>query len=194
MEGGDEMKPTTATRLTYDDFLSFPDDGQRHELIDGEHYVTPSPNIPHQRLLGRLYAALHQYFLTSPCGEAFFAPLDVVLSDHDIVEPDLLVVLNDQSDIVTKLHVRGAPAILVEVLSPSTRRRDQTLKHRLYDRVGVREYWLVDPDRDAVTVCRRTDAHELAPAAELSAASGDSLVSPLLPGFSLLIRELFAPR
>ncbi len=140
MQSWDEVAHGAGARLTYQDFLSFPDDGQRHELIDGEHYVTPSPATKHQRISRELLVALDLYLHQSGLGEVFYAPFDVVLSNYDVVEPDLLVVLDHQRDIVTEQHVRGAPAIVVEILSPGTRRRDQTIKRDLYARVGVREY------------------------------------------------------
>jgi hypothetical protein len=87
----------------------------------------------------------------------FLAPLDEVLSEHDIVVPDLLVVLSPQSHIVSAKHVRGAPALVIEILSPGTRQRDTGLKRRLYRRVGVQEYWLVDPGARAVTICWWTE-------------------------------------
>ena len=132
MDTRHDMRPAALPKLTYDDFLSFPDDGQRHELIDGEHYVTPSPATRHQRIHARLQGALFAYLRGSPIGEVFSAPFDVVLSNHDVVEPDLLVILSSQTEILTPQHVRGAPAIVVEILSPSTRRRDEMLKRALY--------------------------------------------------------------
>ena len=128
-------------KLTYDDFAKFPDDGQRHELIGGRHYLTPSPVTLHQRIVGRLHASLFAFLESRPIGEVFLARLDVVLSDHDIVEPDLLVVLADQPEIVTPKHVRGAPAIVVEVLSPGTRRHDKVRKRRCpYRRARI---WMI---------------------------------------------------
>ena len=192
MQGGDQMRPTAARKLTHEDFLGFPDDGRRHELIDGEHYVTPSPSERHQRVSFDLAVALGNYLKPTGRGRAYHAPFDVVLSGHDVVEPDLLVVLADQASIVTDENVRGAPAIVVEILSPGTRRQDETLKRRLYERAGVREYWLVDVDCDVVQICVRGTAGDLVDATELSAASGDMLTSALLPGFELPLRELFA--
>ena len=192
MDGWEQERPTSARKLTYDDFCGFPDDGRRHELIEGEHYVTPSPATVHQRLVGRLQAALHAYLEGRECGEVFTAPFDVVLSMHDVVEPDLLVVLDDQQDILTDRNVQGAPALVVEILSPGTRRRDETLKRRLYERAGVREYWMVDPDGEAVTVCRQAGRGRLDTAAELTKAAGDTLTSPLLPGFELKGSYLFS--
>jgi Uma2 family endonuclease len=193
MGGDDAMEPAkTDTRLTYDDFLLFPDDGQRHELIDGEHYVSPSPNRRHQRLVQRLSLALGNYFVAHPdAGEVFFAPFDVVLSNYDVVEPDVLVITADQQDISTEQHVRGAPALVVEVLSPSTRRVDERTKHRLFERTGVREYWVVDPELDLVKVHRRAPDGPLPRVAELTAENHDLLTTPLLPGFELALADLF---
>ena len=190
MDGRNGMKPTSA-KLTYDDFVNFPDDGLRHELIDGEHFVTPSPATIHQRLVGRLHLALGNWLQDHRIGEVFLAPFDVVLSHYDIVEPDLLVVLADQAGIVTEKHVRGAPAIVVEVGSPGTRRRDEGIKLRLYERVGVREYWIVDPDRRTVAKYARSvdGAFDAAPA--LEAAREGELTSALLPGFSVQMTQLF---
>ena len=95
------MKPAApGVKLTYDDFLLFPDDGQRHELIDGEHYVTPSPNTAHQRIVGRLHLALGRYLETHPVGELFLAPFDVVFSQFDVVEPDLIYITAERRDSV----------------------------------------------------------------------------------------------
>jgi Uma2 family endonuclease len=180
------------TRLTYDDFLLFPDDGRRHELIDGEHYVTPSPNLRHQRLVGRMHAAFVLYLQDhSGVGEAFLAPFDVVLGRYDVVEPDLLFIAVDQAEILTEKHVRGAPAIVIEVLSAGPRKVDEQTKRRLFDRAGVREYWLVDPELDLVKVYRRTAEGPFAPVGELTAEGGDTLTTQQLPGFAITLKELF---
>ena len=183
------MKPTPA-KLTYEDFLRFPDDGLRHELIDGEHYVTPSPATVHQRLVSRLHGAFFVYFQAHSVGEVFTAPFDVVLSTHDVVEPDLLVILADQAEIVNDANVRGAPAIVIEIASPSTRRRDEGIKKNLYDRAGVREYWMVDPVSRTIAVRAQPEGRSEAIAARLLAAD-DVLTTPLLPGFALPLSELF---
>ena len=188
------MRPreTRPARLTYDDFVLFPDDGLRHELIDGEHYVTPSPNTRHQRLVGRLHAAFILYLRDHPeAGEAFLAPFDVVFTQFDVVEPDLLFIGAEQSEIVTEKHVRGAPAIVIEILSAGTRKVDEQIKYRLFQRAGVREYWLVDPELDVVTIYQRAADGTLPRAAELTAASGATLTTPLLPGLAVPLADLF---
>ena len=138
------MKPAPdRIKLTYDDFLLFPDDGKRHELIDGEHYVTPSPNTKHQRVSGNLHFLMRAWLEEHPIGQVFYAPFDVVFSRFDVVEPDLLYVSNERmKEIVTAQHVTGAPDIVVEIGSPGTRKRDETIKRRLYERSGVSEYWV----------------------------------------------------
>ncbi len=181
------------TRLTYDDFVRIPDDGMRHEIIDGVHYVTPSPVLRHQELLGRLYLAVGGFLETHPeVGRAFLSPLDTVFSPWDIVEPDLVFVASDQLDILTQPNIQGAPALVVEILSPSTRRRDHGIKRQLFDRGGVREYWIVDPKGRDVTIYRRMADGGLPKVAQLSAADDATVVTPLLPGLTLSLAKLFA--
>jgi Uma2 family endonuclease len=196
MDGKDDAMPLPArpdTRFTYEDFLLFPDDGKRHEIIDGEHYLTPSPNTHHQRLVGRLYYAIETSLRAQPgTGQIFVAPFDVILSNWDIVEPDLLFIAADQADILTDKNVQGPPALVVEIFSRGTRKRDEQIKRHLFERSGVREYWVVDPELDVVTVFRRADDGAFPRVAELSRENGDVLTTPLLAGFALALAELFA--
>ncbi len=186
------MQPARAepVRLTYDDFVGFPDDGRRHELIDGEHVVTPTPVLRHQRICRRILVAIDIYLQSHPLGEVFGAPFDVILSDHDIVEPDILFVSNERREVLQD-WVRGAPDLVVEILSPSTRRRDEVTKRHLYDHSGVREYWVVDPEIDVVKVYRRAAAGGFDRAAELTREAEEVLETPLLPGFSVQLADLF---
>ena len=186
--------PAADTRLTYDDFLLFPEDGKRHELIDGVHYVAPSPRLRHQDLVGRLHVAIAAYLVEHPmAGRVFLSPVDVVMSLHDIVVPDLIFVAGDQAAILTEKNIQGAPALVVEVMSKSTRKRDAQIKRRLFEQVGVREYWLVDPELDTVQVFRPTAEGRLARVEELTAEDGGTLTTPLLPGCGIDIRTLFRP-
>jgi Uma2 family endonuclease len=194
MSGSEEMRPTPGVKLTYDDFLLFPDDGKRHELIDGEHYVTPSPNTAHQRIVGRLHLALGRYLETHPVGELFLAPFDVVFSQFDVVEPDLLYITAERRDsVLTTQHVRGTPDLVIEVGSPGTRRRDETIKRRLYERAGVSEYWIVDPELEVIRIYQR-QGDGFARARELSREANDVMTSPLFPGFDLSLETIFRVR
>ena len=193
----EDAVPTTARsaqRLTYDDFLLFPEDGKRHELIDGVHYVTASPGLGHQELLGRLHLAIGNFLVgRRHLGRVFLSPLDVVLSYYDVVEPDLLFVAGDQQDILTEANVQGPPALVVEILSPSTRRRDEGIKRKLFEAKGIREYWIVDPKALRLTVFRRRGDGQFSRLAELNAGQALQLETPLLPDFALSIDDLFAP-
>jgi len=180
-------------KLTSAELLLLPDDGKRHELIDGVHYVTPSPRIPHQVLVGRIFVAIANFLAVHQhLGRVFLSPVDVVMSEHDLVVPDLLFVTRDQQSILTDANVQGVPALVVEVLSPSTRRRDEGIKRKLFDQKGVREYWVVDPKAMRVSTCRRAEDGSFPIVTTLEASIDDQLSSPLLPAFSLSMRELFA--
>ena len=180
------------TRFTYDDFVDFPDDGNRHELIDGAHYVTPSPDVRHQATVVRLVVQIANHLQHHPIGRVFVAPLDVVLSNHDVVEPDLIYVAGDQADILTRKNIQGPPALVVEVLSPRTRKRDAQTKRRLFEQTGVREYWLVDPELDTVQVLRVSPDGKLVRVVELSSEADETLTTPLLPGCAIALRYIFS--
>jgi Uma2 family endonuclease len=181
----------SGVKLTYDDFVLFPDDGLRHELIDGEHYVTPSPDARHQGILLRLTLRIGNWLEAHPIGYLFFAPLDVVFSQFDVVEPDMLYMSNKRATaILTKANVQGPPELVIEIASPGTRQRDATIKRQLYERAGVAEYWIVDPEHDVIRVYRR-DGERLASPIELSAERNDVLTTPLLDGLSLSVHDIF---
>jgi Uma2 family endonuclease len=184
------MGHSRSVKLTYEDFVLFPDDGQRHELIDGEHYVTPSPSTRHQIASANLTRILGAHVRSGRLGRVFAAPFDVVLSDVDVVEPDLLFVSSARMSVVTDKHVRGAPDFAIEILSDSTRKTDEIVKRKLYERSGVQEYWVVDPLLETVKVYRH-DGQAFARAAELSVESGDTLTSPLFQGLEIPLAEIF---
>ena len=140
-----------AKKLTYADYARIPDDGKRYEVLEGGLLVTPAPNIPHQRASKRIQRQLEDYFESRGLGEIFNAPVDVILSDHDILQPDLVVARPGQ---ISKRGIEGSPLLVVEILSPSTERRDRTSKGRRYAALGVPHFWLVDPERRIVECLR----------------------------------------
>lgn len=177
----------SSRKLTYADFVRLPDDGRRHEFIDGVHYVTASPNFRHELVRQRVNVALANHLKASR--EGIVLSIDCVMSLIDIVWPDLVVVLTSQFGILTKPNIKGAPAIVIEVLSGSTSKRDRTLKRDLYERRGVKEYWIVDGSRNTVDVFRFAEKKFATP---IRLRRRDALTTPLLPGFDLSLRELFA--
>jgi Uma2 family endonuclease len=190
--GSDELKATDpGVKLTYDDFVLFPDDGKRHELIDGEHFVTPSPNRKHQKISGNLYLLIATWLEEHSIGQLYYAPFDVIFSMFDVVEPDLLYMSHERAAaVLTEANVQGAPELVIEIGSKGTRKRDETIKRRLYERSGVSEYWVVDPEIDVIRVYRRGEKGFERPN-ELRAEAGDTLTTPLLPGLSLPLDRIF---
>jgi Uma2 family endonuclease len=187
----ERRRARAGVKLTYDDFVLFPDDGKRHELIDGAHYVTPSPNTRHQEISGRIHYLIADWLEDHPVGRLFYAPFDVVFTMFDVVEPDLLYMSHGRArQVLTEKHVTGPPEIVVEIASKGTRRRDETIKRRLYERSGVSEYWVVDPTVESIRVYRRSGARFAKPV-ELSRALGDVLRTDLLPGLDLPLASVF---
>jgi Uma2 family endonuclease len=184
------MASQIAARLTWKDYLGLPDDGRHYELIDGELIVNPAPAPRHQRIVRTFITRLDRYFEEHGGGEVIGSPIDVVLGDDTVVEPDVIVIKSERASIVGAKNVQGAPNIVVEVLSEGTRRKDEVSKRRLYEQSGVDEYWIADPDADLVKLYRRAGAG-FALAAEVSADRGEAVTSPLLPAFSLDVRSIF---
>lgn len=180
------MKDADVKRMTYADYVKLPADGRRHEIIEGEWYMTPAPDTAHQRLCRNLVALLHTHVAAKGLGEVFAAPYDVVLSDSDVVQPDVLFVSAARRGVVTEKNLQGAPDLVVEILSPSTASMDRGEKRRLYERAGVREYWIVDPAAGMVEI------HEFASPRRTRVYTGSqSFDSALLPGLTIRLAELF---
>ncbi len=145
-----ETSPRSRSKLTYAEYERLPDDGQRHEVIDGEHHVNPAPGTYHQLLSSRLLVQLFDRVERAGRGLIFHAPVDLQLSESDIVQPDLVVVLEENRRIVTPTKIEGVPDLVVEILSASSARTDRNLKKELYHRSGIPEYWVVDPEEHCI--------------------------------------------
>lgn len=144
------------TKLTYREYACFPDDGRRHEIIDGEHYVNPAPSTYHQTVSRRLQFLLYQPIELTGVGQVFDAPVDLHLTEHDVVQPDIVVISNDRN-IITPSKIKGVPNLVIEILSPSSLKHDRELKLALYEQVGVDEYWIVDPFEQSIDRCVLSD-------------------------------------
>ena len=178
---------STETKLTYESYLKTPDD-ERYELLDGMLVMEPAPLTTHQYVLGNLHHAVRSFLDEHNLGEVYISPTDVVLSDTNVMQPDLLFVSAERAHIVTRENIQGAPELVVEVLSPSTAERDKTLKLDLYARHGVKEYWLVDPNAKTVMVLL---LGERGFEAVGTYREGQILTSPTLAGFSLNLAGQF---
>lgn len=153
--------------------------------------MTPSSNTKHQPIVGKLHLVIGSWLESHPIGRLFLAPYDVVFSDVDVVEPDLLYLSKERAaQVVTPLHAKGAPELVIEITSRGTRKRDETVKRRLYERAGVPEYWVVDPEIDVIRVYRRENERFARPL-ELSREADDVLTTPLLPELELPLARIF---
>jgi Uma2 family endonuclease len=143
--------------MTIREYRLLPEDGLRWELVQGEFVMTPAPSPRHQRVSRKLQYELMTQLEKPGFAEVIDAPIDVVLDELNVVQPDLAIVASARRSIITERAVEGPPDILVEILSPSSVDRDRHLKHTLYARFGVREYWIVDPIRGLLEAYRLAD-------------------------------------
>jgi len=175
-------------KLTYDDYAALPDDGKRYELLAGELYVVPAPNLSHQDVAKRLFRKLDTFFEGNKLGEVFFAPLDVVFGQHDVAEPDILVV-TDPSQFSTR-GIEGPPSLVVEILSPSNRKHDLVTKAQRYLELRVEHYWIVDPDARHVMCLRATnDRWDIV----AEGRDGDRVCDPAWPDLAIDLADLWRP-
>ena len=178
---------STAMKHTYADYLETSDD-ERYELLHGELVMAPAPREIHQYFLINLIIAIGAFVKKHKLGKVYSAPFDVVLSDENVVQPDLLFVSTARQHIITPDNIQGAPDLVVEILSPSTAERDRVVKSDLYAQHGVHEYWIVDPDARTITVfLLNGGAFE-----EVDTYSeGETLTSPMLAGFTFKLEGKF---
>ncbi len=176
------------TKLTVKDYMETPDD-VRCQLIDGELILAPSPTFKHQVISGHLFMVVNQFVRRHSLGVVCYAPLDVFLTANDVYQPDILFISNERRDIRTAANIQGAPDLVVEILSPSTEHYDRGRKQEIYGRLGVREYWIVDPQAETVEVLSGIGSRMTSTA---TYGFEDALVSPLLPRLSIDLAEVFA--
>lgn len=179
----------TPVKFTYKEYCTLPE-GSRHQLIEGDLIVSPAPTWRHQTIVMRIAVALYNFVAARDLGFVRSSPVDVILTEEDVPQPDVVYVSKARSSIIVPQGLRGGPDLCIEVLSPSTEKLDRGAKRVLYARHDVTEYWIVDPDANRVELYRLQE-NPAAPERTLSAA--DTLTTRLLPGFSLKIADVFAP-
>ncbi|MCS7285276.1 MAG: Uma2 family endonuclease, partial [Hydrogenobacter thermophilus] len=174
-------------KKTVKDYEALPE-GSPYQLIEGELIMSPAPSPEHQRSSKRLFTKLYSLFEETKRGEVFYAPIDVYLDEENAYQPDIVVVLKDGKAKLTERGVEGPPDMVIEILSPSTAYYDLTEKKEVYERVGVKEYWIVDPKRKAIEVYKNTEkGFEL-----YSKVKGSGKVkSSVIPEFEVELKEIF---
>ena len=181
------VQPKHRIKFTVKDYMSMLGDKQ-YQLLDGEMILAPSPSDRHQFISLNLVMILQTFVRSSSLGRVRFAPLDVVLSEYDVAQPDILFVSNSRSDIITEANIQGAPDLVVEILSPGTAAHDRGYKQALYGRHGVREYWIVDPEAETIEVLgESSDGLTLLG----TYRSGQIMTSPLLESLAIDLQEIF---
>jgi Uma2 family endonuclease len=175
-------------RFTYNDYLLLPED-KRYEILGGELYMVAAPNIRHQSVSLNLKLSLFQYVRERNLGVILDAPCDVILSEENVVQPDILFVRKERSGIIGEANLKGAPDLVIEILSPGTRSKDLELKRKTYARFGIQEYWVVDPEAATVEVLVWSEIGYVTAA---TYGKSDCLSSPLLPNLNLPLSEIFA--
>ena len=178
-------------KYTYQDYLELPHEpGYSFEILEGMLIKEPSPNVIHQRVSRRLQRTLEDYFWEhDPQGEVFNAPLDTTFYDINVVQPDLLYVSGENKDIIKDTRIDGAPTLVVEILSPSTSRKDRLIKMRIYQKAGVKHYWLVDPEEQTVECFALKDGMYTLVAATME---DDILEHPDFSGLAIRLGPLWA--
>jgi Uma2 family endonuclease len=172
---------------TYTDYCVLPQDYHRHEIIEGDHIVTPSPTTRHQKVLAALQFLLDSHIRSRKLGTLLFAPMDVVLSETSVIQPDLLFVSTLREHIITDPYVDGPPDLVIEALSAPTAAMDRGGKMRLYAKYGIPHYWIVDPQGPTLeTFELRQSEYQL----QAKFDSTDTAVSSLFPCLLMPMAEL----
>ncbi len=178
---------TQIEKLTYADYLQTPDD-LRYELIEGELLMTPAPTVYHQWLSKNIEFQLEQFVRKKGIGKVFYAPCDVYVDEENVLQPDIFFISKENEHIIAEKNIRGAPDLVVEILSESTAYRDLVQKKRLYARFGVKEYWIVDPGEQSIELFALKKSKLLSVD---SYSLNDDLESPLLKDFKLSLADIF---
>jgi Uma2 family endonuclease len=184
------MATLPTTRLTYDELLALQDlpenDGLRLELIEGELFVSATPNLFHQRVSTNVTDRLGPYVRSRGLGVVFYAPTEVRLAGDSAVQPDIIFISRERMHILKARNIEGAPDLVIEILSLSNRRVDLTRKKAVYDGLGVSDYWVVDPESFAVSIFALVDGRYVSLPIEAGIAR-----SRIVPGFAIALADLF---
>ena len=177
----------TTPKLTYQDYANL-DGDERYELLDGELILVASPNRDHQSVSVRLLTRMFSFVEESDLGWVYSAPFDVLFTDTDVAQPDILFISREREHILTHANVQGAPDLIVEILSPSSSTRDWRAKRELYASHGVREYWIVDPTNRIVSILLLQDGVlEI----EQTHTEDETAASTVLEGFTVSLDTIF---
>ena len=173
---------------TYQDYLDLPEDGKRYEVINGELVMAPAPNTSHQKVSVKLEFAIEKFLEKDNIGTLLHAPIAVVLSETVVLQPDIVFIANENSGIITEKNLSGAPDLIIEIVSPSSGYYDLIEKKEIYEKFGVKEYWIVDPrNRWLEIYFNENDKFRLMQRVEKTGIAN----SIVLPGFKIQLETIF---
>lgn len=175
-------------KFTYADYLSLPDNDKQYEILDGDLVMSPAPTPRHQIVLLNIASILKLFVEQHHLGQIFIAPCDVVLTEYDVVQPDIFFIASAHLNRIKPTKITGSPDLVIEILSPQNALRDLNIKRKIYARQGVMEYWLVYPDKNKVQIMRLQQGN-LQQTVEFSI--NEKLTSPFFPGLELPMNDIF---
>ncbi|MDQ7051966.1 MAG: Uma2 family endonuclease [candidate division KSB1 bacterium] len=179
---------TPSRAFTYADYLLLPDNGHRYQILRGELIMSPAPETVHQRISLKLIFAIGRFLEGHPIAQLLHAPVDVVLSEVNVLQPDIVIIRNERQSIIKEANIQGAPDWVIEILSPSTETYDRQTKKEIYAEFGVKEYWIVHPNEQWIEKCVLKDAgFETTAMLERTG----QLNADCLPGFTLTWQDVF---
>jgi Uma2 family endonuclease len=182
--------PDQRAKLTYDDYAALPDDGRRYQVLDGELVMTPSPSVRHQEIIGNLFKLIDAHVRKQRLGKVCLSPVDCLLGKWTVLVPDVAFVETARSSILTRRAIEGAPTLVIEVLSPSSKSIDRKKKRALYAEHGVPHYWIVDPDALTLEALTLAGA-DYGPPETLAGLEASGTLDPF-PDLVIVLRDVFA--
>ena len=182
--------PNKKVKFSYEDYQYLPgSEVKRYELIEGELIMVPAPEVQHQKVSRNLEFIIWQFVKKKDIGSVFYAPIDVMFSSENVLQPDIIYISKKRSGIITEKYISGAPDLVIEIISPSTSGRDKTLKRTLYAKYGVEEYWIVDPNEKNIQIyILKENGLELIGKYH----DYDVIQSSLIKGLKINLKEVFA--
>ncbi len=178
----------STVRFTYEDYCNLPDDGNQYEIIEGEIYMAPAPIPNHQRISRRILSSLDRFIEKHDMGEMFFSPIDIVFSNINVVQPDLIYISREKTHIIGSKFIEASPDLVIEILSPGTENKDRNHKQKLYGKFNVPEYWIVSPQGRTI---EQYSLQEGKMTLRNVFTIQDVLTTKLLPGFELPVARVF---
>jgi Uma2 family endonuclease len=186
-ESSERAMETTTQTFTYADYQKLPE-SEPCQLIGGELIMSPAPTLYHQQIIGNIFSALREYVIQKKLGKIFFSPVDVYLDNENIFQPDIVFISTERSSILDEQKINGAPDVVIEILSPSTAYYDLKKKKEIYEKYGVKEYWIVDPMEKTIDLLVHENGIFVTKG---RAAINQTISSMVIPGCVIQTNDIF---